>query len=434
MKRYKSLSTDSGFTIVELLIVIVVIAILAAITVVAFNGVQSSAVEASLKSDLRNAATTLENDKALSGGYPTEAGANQGTGFKISDGNRLNYQPSAGVFCVAVTNPKTSKSFYLKTGGQITEGICDVAVTTFAGSAFGFADGSGTSASFRNPWGLAVDQSGVVYVADTNNHRIRKIMPEGQVSVFAGSATAGLADGTGVAAQFNGPAGLDVDAAGNVYVADRLSNRIRKISPAGVVETIAGSTSGTAGTADGAGSVARFNGPSGLTVASDGTIYVADSSNHRIRKITPAGVVSSLAIGQSSFPRDVAIDRDGTIIIADSGNNRIQRMTPSGDVSTITGGLGLVDGNLASARFSNPYGVEVDAFGTIYVADTNNHRIRKITTGGEVSTFAGSTMGAANGTGVTAQLRTPYDVTFDQTGSVMYVTDQYNNRLRKITF
>jgi hypothetical protein len=312
--------------------------------------------------------------------------------------------------------------------------------TTLAGSSSGSTDGTGTGAQFAGPFGVAVDSTGNVYVADSSNHRIRKITPEGVVTTLAGSSL-GFADGTGTNATFRNPSGVEVDSTGNVYVADTFYSRIRKITPEGVVTTLAGSSSAFA---DGTGTNARFNGPQGIAVDSAGNLYIADSSNHRIRKITPAGEVTTLAGSSQGFadgtgtnaqfntPYGVAVDSTGNVYVADSSNHRIRKITPAGVVTTFAGTTqGSANGTGTNARFDNSYGVEVDSAGNVYVADTSSHRIRKITPAGVVTTLAGSTFGSTNGTGTNAQFYSPYGVAVDSAGNV-YVADFNNNRIRKI--
>jgi sugar lactone lactonase YvrE len=264
-------------------------------------------------------------------------------------------------------------------------------VSTLAGSAKpGFADGTGAAASFNGPGGVAVDASGNVYVADHGNNTIRKITPAGVVSTLAGSPFPGYADGTGAAASFYYPTGIAVDGSGNVYVADRNNHAIRKITSAGVVSTLAGST--TPGSADGTGTAASFRFPNNLAVDASGNVYVADQMNNTIRKITPAGVVSTLAgtttsghadgpTATASFnsPTGVVVDASGNVYVTDAGNSRIRKITPAGMVSTLAGSLsGHADGIGSAASFSGPEGLAIDASGNLYVADSSNNMIRKL--------------------------------------------------------
>ena len=244
-------------------------------------------------------------------------------------------------------------------------------VSSLTNGSRGSADDAG--ARFNQPAGIAVDGAGVIYVGDTQNHTIRKITPAGVVTTLAGTAgVSGSADGTGVAARFNQPRGVAVDAAGVVYVADQSSHTIRRITPAGVVTTLAG-TAGASGSADGTGAAARFSSPTGVAVDAAGVVYVADTYNHVIRKITPAGVVTTLAVGFSS-PSGVAIAATGPLYVSDSSNNAIKQVTPAGVVTTLAGGTqGSNYGFGTSAQFQLPDGVAVDAAGTVYVADSNTH-------------------------------------------------------------
>ena len=344
-------------------------------------------------------------------------------------------------------------------GNQVIRKISPAnVVTTLAGNASitnqwgpigGFADGTGRAARFFNPSGVAVDSAGNVFVADTYNYIIRKVTPAGVVTTLAGSpGTYGSADGTGSAARFKNPSGLTVDSNGNIYVADTGNFTIRKVTPAGVVTTLAGST-GAGGSIDGTGSVARFFEPTGVSVDSAGNVYVADYGNSTIRKVTPAGMVSTLvgspgvfggadgmgSAAQLNLPRGVAVDNAGNVYVADSRNNTLRKVTPVGLVTTLAGsagGIGNVDGTGSAARFDQPNSVAVDSVGNAYVADTDNNAIRKVTAMGVVTTLAGGVWGVADGTGKSAGFDFPSGIAVDSAGNV-YVADTSSSTIRKVT-
>lgn len=266
------------------------------------------------------------------------------------------------------------------------------------------------------------------------------------VSTLAGSGTAGSVNGTGASASFNYPTGVGTDVSGNVYVADYFNNKIRKITPSGVVTTFAGS--GNVGSLDGTGTSARFYRPLSLTVDTSGNVYVADTYNSKIRKITPTGDVTTLAGGSTAgnldgtgsaasfyWPTAVAVDASGNVYVADTNNNLIRKVTSSGVVTTIAGDttVGSVDANGTAASFSSPNGIAVDSSGNIFVSDFGNQKIRKISPTGDVTTFAGNgSTGNLDGLGTSATFDGPSGITIDVSGN-LYVADRNNNLIRKIT-
>jgi len=343
-------------------------------------------------------------------------------------------------------------------------------VSTIAGSgAQGHQDGAAASAQFNDPYGVAVDSSGNVYVADIHNNRVRKITEEENDDgdkVWKVKTIA--SDGTN--AQFHWPAGVAVDSSGNVYVADKNNHLIRKITKGAdnagdetwTVSTIAGD--GTKGDLDGAAADARFNEPYGVALDKSGNVYVADLENHRIRKITKevdnAGdetwTVSTIAgstfgykededdevttTARFNWPAGVAVDSSGDVYVADVANNRVRKITEEenddGDkvwkVSTLAGSgtQGHLDGAAATARFSWPYGVAVDKSDNVYAADYNTHRIRKITK--EVDAD-GNKIWKVSTLAATARFNEPTGVAVDSSGNV-YVADAKNHRIRKIEY
>jgi sugar lactone lactonase YvrE len=321
------------------------------------------------------------------------------------------------------------------------------AVTRLAGAGtIGATDGPGTSATFTYPDSLAVDAGGTIYVMDTGGFKVRKITASGLVSTLAGSGTSGSSDGVGTAASFAVSFGIAVDADGNVYVADWGNNKIRKITPTGQVTTFAGS--GLTGSTDGPAATASFDGPRGVAVDKVGSVYVADTFNHKIRKISPTGVVTTIAgsgaagsadaIGSAAsfnFPKGLALDDFGNLYVADLNNFKIRKITPEGIVTTLAGtGIdGTADGPGNAATFGPPTAVTVDGYGNVYVADGSKYKVRKVTAAGFVTTIAGTGLNGSNdGVGTSASFEGPNGIAVDIRGTI-YLAETLGHRVREIT-
>jgi sugar lactone lactonase YvrE len=387
---------------------------------------------------------------------------------------------SAGILYIADTGNHTIRKVDI-----------DSTVSTLAGTTGlrGRADGAGNAATFDGPTGVAVDDGRNVYIADTSNHTIRKISLGGVVTTLAGTAGSfGSADGTGADARFHSPTDLAVDPIGNVYVGDTLNCTVRKLTPTGAVTTLAGNSgtvdgasgqtrispagllvdpagtvyvlqagnrgtlnkiSATGGLTNWLGDSAVFDFPTGLAMDSEGAIYLSESAKHTIHKISKTGVVtlfagasgmSGSADGQGSaarfnFPTGLAVDRLDSLYVADTSNGTIRKITPTGDVTTLAGTPGMfgkVDGVGAAARFSDPRGLAVDDAGNVLVVDSGNHAVRKVAPDGAVSTLAGKNReGSADGEGALAQFSFPRGITLDRSGNI-YIADQGNSTVRKI--
>jgi ABC-type branched-subunit amino acid transport system substrate-binding protein len=339
--------------------------------------------------------------------------------------------------------PVTSRFLYVE----------GVTVSTLAGDGHrGHRDGPGPQARFAGTiGGMTIDRQGNIYIPEPLAHRIRRITPDGMVSTLAGTGSPGYADGPIATAQFSSPVGLAVDAAGNVYVADAGNHRVRLIRPDGTVTTLAGT--GEPGYRDGPAREAQFNTPTDVAVNSMGVLYVADSVNDRIRAVSPDGMVTTLAgSGRRGFkdgppeqaefnaPWKLTLATDGTLYMADGvaifarGNHAVRRVAPDGTVSTVAGtGLpGLADGPAIEASFYWPEDLDVDAFGNIYVADGHGNRIRVITPRGLVYTLAGSgRMGYADGPGPEAAFLEPVGVLLDGSGH-LFVSEFGSLRIRVV--
>jgi sugar lactone lactonase YvrE len=321
-------------------------------------------------------------------------------------------------------------------------------VTTFAGTSLpGFANGPAATAKFLSPRDVAFDGTGNLLVLDNGNSRIRKIDASGNVTTFAGSGTRGLVNGPALSAQFESLSGIAVDDAGNVFVSDSLNNVIRKVGLSGTVTTFAGKKTPFAGSfSDGGPTAARFDGPQGLAFDQSGNLLVSDSSNFRIRKVDPNGNVTTLAgtgtygtlngasnVAQFSGALGITVDSTGNVLVADVDANQIRKIDSSGNVTTLAGSgtRGFADGPGATAQFKNPYDVEADGLGNVYVADGNNNRIRRIDSSGNVTTLAGDgTYGFADGGAALAQFKFPTGIALD--GNSLFVADYSNYRVRRV--
>jgi len=394
-------------------------------------------------------------------------GSGTGDVSSVAAGNcTISYAVSNSCGTTTVTTNVTVSSF----GGPAI-------ITTIAGNGtggYGAGTGDGgaaTATDLHNPFCVAIDASGNIYIADQSNNRIRKVSASGIISTVAGNGAAGYGAGSGdggaaTATDLYNPTGVAVDGSGNIYIADHSNNRIRKVSASGIISTVAGNGAAGYGSGSGDGGAATatdLSSPNGVAVDGSGNIYIADEYNQRIRKVSTSGIISTVAGNGAggygygsgdggaatatdlSSPFGVAVDGSGNIYIADYGNNRIRIVSTSGIISTAAGngaagyGAGSGDGGAATATdLYNPAGVAVDGSGNIYIADANNNRIRKVSTSGIISTVAGNGVGgygygSGDGGAATAtDLWNPAGVAIDGSGNI-YIAEYDNQRIRKVS-
>jgi hypothetical protein len=332
-------------------------------------------------------------------------------------------------------------------------------ITTVAGdgtTGFSGDGGPATNASLYEPTGVAVDAAGNVYIADPGNHRVRKVSTSGTITTVAGNGSPGFSGDGGPAtnASLDGLRGVAVDAAGNLYIADWVNSRVRKVSTSGMITTVAGS--GTYGFSGDGGPAtdASLSSPYGVAVDAAGNLYIADAGNSRVRKVSTSGTITTVA-GSGTYgfsgdggpatnaalssPQGVALDAAGNLYIADAQDTRVRKVSTSGTITTVAGsgtyGFSGDGGPATDAGLKGPTGVAVDAAGNLYIADPGNHRVRKVSTSGTITTVAGNgTQGFSGDAGpaTNASLNTPYGVAVDAAGN-LYIADPGNNRVRKVS-
>jgi hypothetical protein len=331
-------------------------------------------------------------------------------------------------------------------------------ISTVAGDGtqgFSGDGGPATNASLYEPNGVAVDAAGNVYIADPGNSRVRKVSTSGTVTTVAGNGSPGFSGDGGPAtnASLDGLRGVAVDAAGNLYIADWVNPRVRKVSTSGTITTVAGSGtygfSGDGGPATDAG----LSSPYGVAVDAAGNLYIADAGNSRVRKVSTSGTITTVA-GSGTYgfsgdggpatnaalssPQGVALDAAGNLYIADAHNSRVRKVSTSGTITTVAGngtfGFSGDGGPATDAGLNSPVGVTVDAAGNLYIADSGNHRVRKVSTSGTITTVAGDGTFGFSGDGgpaTNASLNIPYGVAVDAAGN-LYIADPGNSRVREV--
>jgi RHS repeat-associated protein len=333
-------------------------------------------------------------------------------------------------------------------------------IRTAAGTGVGGFSGDGgpaTEAQLRTPAGVAADASGNLYIADAYNYRVRKVDANGIITTVAGNGTRGYAGdgGPAIEAQLQGPFGVAMDSAGNLYLADTGNHRVRKVDTNGIITTVAGNGdpgfSGDGGPAVQAGLTA----PTGVATDPHGNLYIADTNNHRIRKVTASGIIITVAgDGRSQFsgdggpateaslylPMGVAANAYGHLLFADYGNHRVRKVDANGIITTVAGngdpGFSGDGGPAADAHLRHPTSVRVDSYGNLYIADSGNHRVRRVYANGIIATFAGKETSGFDGDGgppTHAALSAPWGLTFDPDGALYIAnTNAHDNRVRKV--
>jgi hypothetical protein len=346
---------------------------------------------------------------------------------------------------VALALGLVSAAFVAPAAGAATNNIF-----TVAGATEGFSGDGGlaTAAQFEDPTGVAVTADGGFLIADTNNHRVRRVSPDGTITTVAGTTEGFSGDGgPASAAQLDAPLGVAAMADGGFVIADFLNHRVRRVSPSGTITTVAGSTQGFSGDG-GPATAAQLNGPIAVAAMADGGFVIADANNDRVRRVSPGGTITTVAgttqgfsgdggpatAAQLNFPSGVAVAPDGGLLIADEQNHRVRRVSPSGTITTVAGstqGFSGDGGPATAAQLRFPTEVAVTPDGGFVLADNSDHRVRRVSPSGTITTVAGSTQGFSGdgGPAGAAQLNGPHAVAVTAEGGLL-ITDRFNHRVR----
>ena len=460
------MKSEKGMAYITVLVIIMILSALA----ISYS--YMSGIEAKISYNKK------DSDQAY---YIAEAGLRKGIWRLLHDPDfKTNYNNvlftenfGAGSYEYKVTKATYNPSVFVTSTGKVGNTnkvvkthtyIVTIKIVTIAGNGTaGDTVGSPLSSKLKKPQSVAVDSAGNVYIADTDNHRIKKLIWDSgsqtytSLANFAGTGAAGDTGAGGVAtsAKWNTPKGVAVDSSGNVYIADSNSDRIKKVDTSGIITFIAGTgASGNSGD-NGPATSAKFNNPEGVAVTSSGEIYVADTSNNRVRKFTEGGNISLFAgVGNNGYsgdggaaisakiddPNSVAVDSSGNVYISDSLNDRIRKVAIGTNIITTVAGTGTAgysgdSGAATSAMINVPKGIAITPAGNFFIGDSTNNRVRLVNGAtGIITTYAGTgTAGNSvdNGAPASAQLRVPYGVAIDSLGNI-YIADKDNHDIRKI--
>ena len=332
-------------------------------------------------------------------------------------------------------------------------------ITTIAGTGAQGSSGDGeaaTSSQLNGPWGVSVDISGNVYIADTGNNKVRMLTSSGIITTIAGTGIWGSSGDGGAAtsAQLAGPRGVSVDISGNVYIADLGNSKIRMVTRTGIITTIVGTRIGGRSGDGGAATSAQLDSPYGVSVDISGNVYFADNGNNKIRMVNSTGIITTVAgtgaqgssgdggastSAQLYGPYGVSVDISGNVYIADYWNHKIRMVTSTGIITTFAGmgdgGTSGDGGAATSAQLNGPIGISVDISGNVYISDSFNNKIRMVTSTGIITTIAGTgAYGSSgdDGKATSAQLYTPIGVSVGISGNLL-IADYGNHKIRMVT-